>query len=42
MAVALKPFWKNIKKNPEFSEVKFPEGYSKEADLLSDLNDIGL
>jgi hypothetical protein len=42
MAVALKPFWKNIKKNPEFSEVKFPEGHSKEADLLSDLNDVGL
>jgi hypothetical protein len=42
MAVELKPFWKNLKKNPEFSKVKFPEGHSKEADLLADLNDIGL
>ena len=42
MAVELKSIWKELKKLPGYSELEFPEGHSKEADLLADLNDIGL
>ena len=41
-AVSLKGVWKTLKSNPKYSNLEFPEGHSKEADLLADLNDIGL
>jgi hypothetical protein len=42
MAVALKSIWNDLKRSPEYKDLKFPDKYSKGADLLSDLTDIGL
>jgi hypothetical protein len=41
-AVDLKGIWKTLKSDPKYANLKFPEGHSEEADLLADLNDIGL
>jgi len=41
-AVGLKGIWTKLKEDPRYSEVKFPESHSKNADLLGDLSDIGL
>jgi hypothetical protein len=41
-AVSLKGVWKTLKSNPKYSNLEFPEGHSKEADLLADLTDVGL
>ena len=41
-AIALKGMWTEMKKDPRFSGVKFPEGYADDADLVADLSDIGL
>lgn len=42
MAIELKTIWKDLKKLPGYEGLHFPESYSQEADLLADLNDIGL
>lgn len=42
MATVLKGFWKDLSKNPEYKDVKFPEGLRGEVDLLSDLDSVGL
>jgi hypothetical protein len=42
MAVLLKPIWKKLKKSDKYKNLIFPKGLSDEADLLSDLHDIGI
>jgi hypothetical protein len=41
-AIALKGMWTEMKQDPRYSGVKFPEGYAGDADLVADLSDIGL
>jgi hypothetical protein len=42
MAVELKEIWKTLKKTPGYEKLKFPPEYSEEAEMLSDLGEIGL
>ena len=42
MAMILKGVWKDLSKNPEYKDVKFPKDLSGEVDLLSDLDSVGL
>jgi hypothetical protein len=42
MADSLKSIWKEIRKLPGYEGLHFPESHSKGADLLADLDDIGL
>jgi hypothetical protein len=42
MAVDLKGVWKTLKGIPGYEKLKFPPEYSEEAEMLSDLDDIGL
>jgi len=42
MADVLKSVWNDLKKSPEYKDLNFPEVYSKGADLISDLSDVGL
>jgi len=42
MAVALKSVWNNLKRSPEYKDLKFPDTHAEDADLLSDLSDVGL
>ena len=42
MAVLLKSVWKKIKSIPKFSGLEYPEGFGDKADLISDLDVIGL
>lgn len=42
MAVLLKSSWKKIKSLDRYKDLKFPENLSREADLLSNLYDVGL
>jgi hypothetical protein len=41
-AVGLKGIWTKLKADPKYSEVKFPDSHSEDADLLSDLTDVGI
>jgi hypothetical protein len=42
MIFALKSIWNDLKKIPEYKDVKFPDDHAEDADLVSDLTDIGL
>jgi hypothetical protein len=42
MAVDLKGVWKALKGVPGYEKLKFPPEYSEEAEMLADLDDIGL
>jgi hypothetical protein len=42
MAFDLKGVWKDLKRVPGYEKLKFPPEYSEEAEMLSDLDDIGL
>lgn len=42
MIFALKSVWNDLKKIPEYKDLKFPDEHAKDADLVSDLTDIGL
>jgi hypothetical protein len=42
MAVSLKGVWKTLKGMPGYEKLKFPPEHSEEAEMLSDLDDIGL
>jgi hypothetical protein len=42
MAVDLKGVWKTLKGIPGYEKLKFPPEHSEEAEMLSDLDDIGL
>jgi hypothetical protein len=42
MVFELKSIWKKLKKIPGYSLLEFPESHSQDADLVSDLTDIGL
>jgi hypothetical protein len=42
MAVELKGVWKTLKRMPGYEKLKFPPEHSEEAEMLSDLDDIGL
>ena len=41
-AVGLKGIWTQLKADPKYSKVKFPDSHSEDADLLSDLIDVGI
>lgn len=42
MVIGFKRIWKDVKKLPGYERLHFPESHSQEADLVSDLTDIGL
>jgi hypothetical protein len=42
MAVELKGVWKTLKADPKYAGLKFPEGIQGDAEMLSDLDDVGL
>jgi hypothetical protein len=42
MAIEFKSIWKDVKKLPGYEGLHFPESHSQEADLVSDLTNIGL
>jgi hypothetical protein len=42
MSVSLKGVWKTLKRIPGYEKLKFPPEHSEEAEMLSDLDDIGL
>jgi len=42
MVMKLKSSWTKLKNRPEYSEVKFPEGFEDSIEMTSDLSDLGI